>query len=228
MRPGLDLDHPLAPLHKPVFQAFDPPAPKADERPLFPWEDRSLGLWTSLGRTLKGALFSPARFFREHRGGPGAAAPFVFGLAAGSTGLMLVLFVSFAESTLSPPSSNWIRPGSGTGAAGRAALILGTPLAVLAWLAFQAVWSHFWLMVFGAGSKGIKATTRALGYSMSASVFAWLPYIGPLLSTIWGLTIWVVGLSRLQERSLLRIGAALFVPPLGFFILSAYLGGGFG
>ncbi len=224
MSPRLDLDHPLAPLLEPRIPAGKPP-PKKNAH-LFPWEDKALGLGSSLGRTLRGSLFSPYRFFEGHRPGPGSAAPFVFGLAAGSTGLMLALFRPMLVSLLSPGSLE--RAGSGTDVAGIAALVFLTPVVVLAWMFFQAAWSHLWLLVLGAGPKGFQATLRALSYSMSAALFFWLPFIGPFLGTIWGLTIWIVGLSRLHGRGLPRIAAALFLPPLGIYFLLAYLGGGFG
>ena len=231
MRPELDLEHPLAPLLPSALRSPAGSRPRADGRPLFPWEDESLGLFRSLALTLRGALFHPARFFGEHRGGRGAGAPFVFGLAAGSSGLMLALFGSSLGSALSPDPSGWIGSGGGTavgGTAGAAVLLLGAPLAALAWLGFQTLWCHLWLLLFGAGSRGIQATTRALGYSMSAALFLVLPEIGPTVAAVWGMTILIAGLARLHGRSPLRVGAALFVPPLAAFFLLALAGGGFG
>jgi hypothetical protein len=226
MIPERDQDHPLAPLLMP--RTAPEPLPEKKVPPVFPWEDGSLGPGPSLGRTLKGTLFSPHRFFEDHRPGRTLAAPFIFGLAAGSTGFMLALFRPVLVSLLSPEPMGRAAQGSGTSVAGTVALLFLTPLVVLVWMAFQAVWSHLWLMLFGAGKNGLQATLRALSYSMSAALFFWLPYVGPILGTIWGLTIWIVGLSRLQERSLGRIATALFLPPLGIYFLLAYLGGGFG
>ena len=226
MRPELDLEHPLAPLLPSAPRSPAGSRPRADQRPLFPWEDESLGLFRSLALTLRGALFHPFRFFGEHRGGRGAAAPFVFGLAAGSSGLMLALFGSSLGTAPGPGPAGWI--GAGGGTAGAAALLLGAPLAALAWLAFQILWCHLWLLFFGAGPRGIQATARALGYSMSAALFLVLPRIGPAVAAVWGLTILIAGLARLHGRSPLRVGAALFVPPLAAFFLLALAGGGFG
>ena len=63
---------------------------------------------------------------------------------------------------------------------------------------------------------------------MAAALFIWLPTVGPLLGSIWGLTIYIMALSILQGRGTLRIGLALFGPPLAIHVLFAYLGGGFG
>lgn len=224
MRPGLDLEHPLAPLLRAAPEAA-PALPGADgPRPLLPWEDESLGLSASLARTLGGVLFRPFRFFRAHRSGRSAAGPFVFGLACGSSGLMLALFIDHLSPA--PGDYSWIQSGGAEASAGAAVSILAAPLAVLAWMGFQILWSHLWLLLFGAASGGLRATTRALGYSMAPALFVWVPLLGPAIASVWGLAILIAGLSGLHRGSPLRIAAALFIPPLAAaFLLALGIGG---
>jgi len=224
VKASLNQDHPLGPGLQPLAAGIGPGAEQgpAQSKPLFPWEDPQLGLSPALGRTLKGVLFQPGRFFGGHRPGSGLAAPFIFGLAAASTGLMLALFCPALVSvvTLTRPG-----PLATIGFGASLAGIVLAPVPVLIWLVVQSLGGHVCLMILGAGSQGLAATLRALSYSAAACLFLPLPVVGPGLAWLWGTVVWIVGLSRLQGVSPGRVTAALLGPPLVLVLVLIYLAG---
>jgi len=224
------MEHPLAPLAGPgpvpcAWAASGPAGSGFRARPLFPWEDGDLGPVRAGWRTLTGVLLRPNLFFTRHRPGRGSGPVLVFGLVATATGMMLALFLSRLAALLpSGPADGGGSPAPGLGLVLTLTGIVAAPALALALLVFQALWIHFWLVLFRAGRKGLGATLRAVCYASPAALFLGIPFLGPVLAWLSGLLILTIGLARLQGVGALRILAALFLPPLALGLGLAGLG----
>ncbi len=220
-----EMDHPLAPLSGAAAWTEAAPRPgktPRPARPLLPWEDEDLSPLTGMRQTLGGLFARPGRFFESHRPAAGLVTAFVFGLICAATGLMLSLFLSaLGLLAQSPPADSFLTLKFG-------GLVLGlilSPLAAIAWLVSMTLWTHFCLLLFGAGPRGLGASLRGVSYAAAAWLWLALPYLGLLLALVYGFIFAVAGLSRFHGVGRGRVAAALMAPPLGLMFLIALLFG---
>lgn len=188
-----------------------------------PWEDRQAGFLGDLWATIKQVLFSPGVFFDRMPISGGFKGPLVFGVIAGSIGVILSLFWQLAGMLLGLGFSG------GMGDIFPATMMVGimvgvmvlSPIFIALGLFIGAVFIHlFFIIVRGAGG-GYQATFRVLAYATAPNLFNIVPFLGGFVAAIWSLVLLFMGLKRAHDISLLRVFLAVIVVP---FVLVFILG----
>ncbi len=186
----------------------EPPAP--DE----------VGYFTGLWRIFTGVLFSPTEFFRGVRETELKDA-LIFGILTGSIGAMFNFFWQFyfqsqeftyITKVFPEVSSNDLFLG----------LIICSPILVIINALIVTLAIHFFLFIIGGTSRGFEGTLKVMLYSNAVSVFSLFPYIGGIISFIWGITIIITGLREIHETSNGKALFSLLLPLFFLLILSAF------
>lgn len=221
-------DAPLPTGLPPGFNHPDAPTgPDPEVGTSIPWEARAqLGVVPAFGRTLRLALFDPARFFGRVGGSDELADAllFAFGCAVGAQiaqtladVLGHVLFrASFYQllehaigtsfgATASPPEPRnpflyFVR------------LFLSPPFYVACVFLWAAL-AHGLLMAVGGARRSYYVTVRVLSYASAALLFAFVPFVGALLlAPSWALVLQIVGLARGHQTDGGRAAFAVLAP----------------
>ncbi|UCF79327.1 MAG: YIP1 family protein [Candidatus Eiseniibacteriota bacterium] len=186
------------------------------------WErDESVGPVRRLSDTLLGSLFSPNGFFKQMRRTGGYLSPLVYGMILGSISTVVpivwnVLLVSLRDVVLESPAA----PQMFTPSPGLYALLAVLSPILVTLVAF--LWSgvlHVLLLLVGGASHGFQATFRVVCYSRSAGVWHIVPFVGPLVGSVWYVVLLVVGLIQAHETSLGRALAAVLIPLVVWAVL---------
>ena len=108
-----------------------------------------------------------------------------------------------------------------------------TPFAALALLAVWTLVLQFFALLLAPERRGPGATARVLCYAAGPTVFTLLPFLGPLIGTVWGLLLQVVGIREAHRTTTGRAVAIVFLPAvlfaaaLLFMVLAMFLAVGY-
>lgn len=191
---------------------FQPPSgtPVAD---LIPFEDPSYDNKPLLAliETIRECILHPKQFFAKIISGKSRWRPLLFGLALGGTGFVASFiwsqilpdpFEQFAESAFTES----LAETSSVSSLVTAPVILFFSIVLLS-LYFQAV-----LKVFKKSRASFVMMFRIICYSEAASLFMVIPFIGDLLSVVFGIYLTLTGIkvvhSISRTRALLMFSAA--------------------
>ena len=178
-----------------------------------PWERRSeLGLGKSLRECVKGVLFSPAGFFRKAAVEGGIKEPFVFGILAGSLGMMFEIFwQGLTEAGELPSLSAGVFGDLTRGPVFMGIMVL-CPLLVTVYLCVTSLALHFLLVIVRGGKNGFEATFRAVSYSQATQLWTVIPWVGSLLAVIWIMVVQVVSLKEMHGVPYAKVVFAMLIP----------------
>lgn len=165
----------------------------------------------SVRRTLKPArsfagavvevVLRPAAFFRDTAGAQSVPGALIFAVACAA------ISTALAElSTLTGLSGEWRGMGYALEIAG-----LGAGL----WLAFVVVFTGFMHLLVrllaGRGRRGVGTTMKIVGYSSTAQLGSWLPYVGWLFD-LYFLYLVMVGVREAHRTSEDRAIIVILIP----------------
>ncbi|UCD71527.1 MAG: YIP1 family protein [Syntrophobacterales bacterium] len=177
-----------------------------EEEKYCPWEDlEELGFFEAFLTTLKEALLSPTRFYRRMPTRGGFKSPLIFGLILGVLGGVFSLTwqqVFMLRLGRFPEMATTYFVG----------IIIALPLIVLASLYIISAIVHLCLTVVGGNRRGFEATFRVIAYSGSTDIFAFIPFIGSLITFIYALVIVIIGLREGHGIGKGRAALAVFLP----------------
>ena len=181
----------------------------------------------SFVRTWTESLFRPGEFFSKipETGDTGAAVLYygIVGMIAAVFGLFWNLVIAAAAA--SNPVVGQVAEALDlpTGALEPIVVFLFTPviLALLLAVAFAVV--HVCLLIFGGARRGAGVTLRVLCYAYGPTVFAAIPYIGPLVGYIWMVVLAIVGLTSAHRTDGWRAALAVLLPLAGLFAFVVFL-----
>lgn len=178
-----------------------------------PWERRSeLGLGKSLRESVKGVLFSPTGFFRKAAVEGGIKEPLVFGILAGSLGMMFEIFWQGLTEAGELPSLSDGALGDLTWGPVFMGIMVLCPLFVTVFLCVTSLVLHFLLVIVRGGKNGFEATFRAVSYSQATQLWAVIPWVGSLLAVMWILVVQVVSLKEMHGISYAKVVLAMIIP----------------
>lgn len=191
-----------------------------------PWEEEGTQ-WTFTGlmATLKGALFSPAEFFRKMNVAGGLTNPLLYAMIVGMTGLTF----SYLWQALLHDTYSGFLAARGAGAValppgiGMAAFAIIMPFTLLVVL---FVWSgllHVLLLLVRGARNGFEATFRAAAYGSSASIFLVVPFCGAFIWLLWFVVIVIIGLKEAHGTSGGKASFAVLFPLVICCVLSVLL-----
>ncbi|MDN5698427.1 MAG: YIP1 family protein, partial [Rubrobacter sp.] len=163
--------------------------------------------------TVTEVALRPAAFFARIAGGKGVMASLLFAAACAT------ISTAAAElATLTGLSGDWQGPGYALEIAG-----IGAGL----WLAFVVLFTgvlHLLVrLLAGSGSRGIGTTAKIVGYSSTAQLASWLPYIGWLFD-LYFLYLLMIGVKEAhrasEDRAIIVILIPMFVIFLAILVIS--------
>jgi predicted Zn finger-like uncharacterized protein len=179
-----------------------------------------IGYFTGLLRIFTGVLFSTTEFFRAVRDS-GIKTAMIFGILTGAIGAMFSIFwqfifqtqeIAYITKAFPEVTSNDLFLG----------LIICSPLLVIINALVVTLVIHFFLFIIGGTSRGFEGTLKVMLYSNAVSVFSLFPYIGGVISFVWGITIIITGLREIHETSNGKAIFSLLLPLFFLLILSSF------
>ena len=106
---------------------------------------------------------------------------------------------------------------------------LGTamiPFVLIIWLFIVSGMLHLFVMIVGGAKAGFEATFRVVSYSVSPFLFMVIPYCGVLITPLWALSLFMIGIRDAHETTGGKATAAVLFPFLfccGMMVLAAVL-----
>ena len=190
-----------------------------------PWERRAeLGLGTALVETTKEVLTAPTAFYRAMPVGGGIGTPLGFGVIVGYIGLavsaiynaifhMMVgsAFSSFGRHSELQPLLTMMQGGAGL----VINLVLG-PVFIVIGLFLASGILHVMLMLLGGANRDFEATFRVASFAQASSLLSIIPFCGGLIGAVYGLVLFVIGLSEAHRISRGKAATAVLIPLVVF------------
>lgn len=175
------------------MENFEDVLEEEEEIKNIPWEERErIGFFKGIYLTIKEALFKPDEFFGEIKPGNIKNATLYALIIAGFFYFVNLLWISQQIEFNHPMIF----------------LILLLPFAsLILFFLLEVGLLHLGLLLFSSNKFGFSATFKVAAYSESVLVFSVVPIIGGIVSSIWGLLITIIGLSKAHN---ITIRKALF------------------
>ncbi len=193
------------------------PAPGAARREKVPWEDRGTeGFFGGLLKTLKGALFSPAEFFKKMAVTGGLADPILYALIVGMVGVIFsylwqILFQGAVQSYL--PVEMKSMPGYNIfQTLGLAVVAVAMPFIIILGLFIWSGILHLFLTMVKGAKAGFEATFRVVSYSYSTNILNVIPFCGGIIASVWSIVLAVIGLREAHDTSGGKAAFAVLFP----------------
>ncbi len=171
-----------------------------------PWQDRQgLGIFKAAVDTIKYVLLKPGEFFDNLEIKYSLKEPYLFCVIVSScTGI-----ISLVVETLFKQGLNLTTIMFGS-------LIVFAVSLIGIFIGSAII--HLGVMILG-GTGGFKGTFNVLAYNASSSVFSVIPFIGGIISGIWGTIVGVKGFKRVHNLTTIRAVLAY----LGLFFIVAII-----
>ncbi len=195
------------------------------------WEDKArLGFFGALYETWKESLFNPSRFFRRMPVTGGVGNPLLYGIILGMVGVIFSLMYEQFWGSLFNMAEWYDQFGAGMDPDFYEYYELSYQLqsiSMLVWLLIAPVFialglfigtgiSHLILMIFGWSKTTFEGTFRVFSYSESAFFFEIIPLFGGLISMVWAVVLYVIGLKEVHRLSIGQSLLVVFLPLILF------------
>ena len=196
-----------------------------------PWEDRvTNGFFNGLFKTVKDVISSPSDFFKKMPVRGGLTDPLLFAMIVGTVGLLcLSVWELLLHESIRSFMTPEMRTAAGRGMSNGITSPLGTlmiPFLIILLLFVMSGMLHLFLMLVRGEKAGFEATFRVVCYSVSPFLFMVIPYCGMLITMLWVLSLFMIGLRDAHETTGGKATVAVLFPFLfccGMFILTAVL-----
>lgn len=177
------------------------------------------GFFPALIQTIRRAMFSPQLFFGSM---PlrGLGKPLIFAILISQFEVFFQVLWGGMGVMGEPP----VDMGSGLGLSLTAAVVLA-PILITVLLFLETALFHFCLILFKAANRGFEGTFRVMAYGCAPLFLAFVPVIGPVIGSLWGLALNVIGTKYMHGTSTGRVAGAcvLFLAVVvGFVGLMAF------
>jgi len=221
-----------APSVPPVQPGVGPTLATAVERTGLPWEHRQeRGFFNAFIETLTMVLTRPAEAFSVMKREGGLGEPLIYALIGGCLGgIVSALFsLGFQSIGLFTDKNNSFAAMTGMGI-GVGAIIL-VPLGIVIVLFIWSAIVHLCLMIVGGANQPFETTFRVVAFTQgSIGPLQIIPLCGGLISLVWAIVCYCVGLARAHETDTGRAVLAVLLPLIvccgGLFLAFMFLGAG--
>ncbi len=194
------------------------------------WEHTEhMNIFKALLYTIWESMMHPSQFFSHITKTSSLFHALLFGLTAGSIGLLFDLswqnsFADFWDIL----AIQGIEADFGHSVSQS---LIFSPLLLILHIGILSLYIHFLLVVTRGSHNTFKATVIAVCYIQSAAVLSFIPVFGSIISPLWALVILIIGISSVHNISRTRSGLTILFPFIfftlftAFFLLAALCGG---
>ena len=204
-----------APAVPPVQSGATPTSTAVAGRPGLPWEHRQeRGFFNGFIETLTMVLTRPAEAFSVMKREGGLGEPLMYALIGGCLGgIVAFLFtLGFRSIGLFADRDNSLAAMTGMGI-GSVAMIILLPLFLVIFLFIWSALAHLCLMIVGGANQPFETTFRVLAFTQgSTGPLQIIPLCGGLISGVWAVVCYCIGLARAHETDTGRAVLAVFLP----------------
>ena len=221
-----------APVVAPVQAGAAPTSTTVAGRTGLPWEHRQeRGFFNAFIETLTMVLTRPAEAFSVMKREGGLGEPLIYALIGGCLGgIVSALFsLGFQSIGLFTDKNNSLAAMTGMGI-GVGAIIL-VPLGIVIVLFIWSAIVHLCLMIVGGANQPFETTFRVVAFTQgSIGPLQIIPLCGGLISLVWAIVCYCIGLARAHETDTGRAVLAVLLPLIvccgGLFFAFMFLGAG--
>lgn len=201
-----------------------------DEMPLVSepaWERRSeLGFFKAIVQTISATLGRPGTTFAKLKVDGGLLSPLFYYLLMSMVTFGVVLCYQMPSVLKNPALLTPQLEGVShrTILIGLAIVWLLSPLFFAGGIFITSFFMHLSLKLIARTKESFQATFRTMCYGIgSASIAQLIPFVGGIVSSIWGLTIYCIGLKKVHRVSGMRLFFAILLSVILFVIFALVL-----
>src|SRR5437870_10645353 len=199
-----------------------------------PWDERqSKGLLNAFIETLQIVLLRPIDAFTAMKREGGLGEPLLYAVIGGTFGGVFAVTYNFALRLFTPFGDRQGAVAHLFGGLGWIFLLVLTPLFVAIGMFVASAILHVCLMIVGGAKQAFETTFRVVCFAEgSASPLLVIPFCGGLITGIWKIVLYCIGLARSHETDTGRAVIAVLLPLIvccgGIIFLIAMMFGAFG
>ena len=229
----------------PELEAAAPAAPPAQistgatseaaaPRSGLPWDERQTkGLLNAFIETLQMVLRKPVAAFTAMKREGGLGEPLLYAVIGGTFGGVFAVTYNFALRLFTPFGDRQGAVAHLFGGLGWIFLLVLTPLFVAIGMFVASAILHVCLVIVGGAKQAFETTFRVVCFAEgSASPLLVIPFCGGLITGIWKIVLYCIGLARAHETDTGRAVIAVLLPLIvccgGIIFLIAMMFGGLG
>jgi hypothetical protein len=179
-----------------------------------PWERRQeRGFFNAFIETLSMVLIRPAEAFSVMKREGGLGEPLIYALIGGCVGGIAQFLFSLAFQSIGLFADRHNSFAAMTGMGIGFATIILLPLFIVIFLFIWSAIVHLCLMIVGGANQSFETTFRVLAFTHgSVGPLQIVPFCGGLISFVWAIVCYCIGLARAQETDTGRVVLAVFLP----------------
>jgi len=199
----------------PPLQSGVAPSPQlVVPRSGLPWDERQAkGIVNAFIETLQMVLSRPVVAFTAMKREGGLGEPLFYAIIGGTIGGVFAITYNFVLRSFAPFGD---RHGAFThlfAGLGWIFLLVLTPLLVVIGMFVASAILHVCLMIVGGAKQSFETTFRVICFAEgSASPLLVIPFCGGLISGIWKIVLYCIGLARAHETDTGRAVIAVLLP----------------
>ena len=199
----------------PPLQSGVAPSPQlVVPRSGLPWDERQAkGIVNAFIETLQMVLSRPVVAFAAMKREGGLGEPLFYAIIGGTIGGVFAITYNFVLRSFAPFGD---RHGAFThlfAGLGWIFLLVLTPLLVVIGMFVASAILHVCLMIVGGAKQSFETTFRVICFAEgSASPLLVIPFCGGLISGIWKIVLYCIGLARAHETDTGRAVIAVLLP----------------
>jgi len=199
----------------PPLQSGVAPSPQlVVPRSGLPWDERQAkGIVNAFIETLQMVLTRPVVAFTAMKREGGLGEPLFYAIIGGTIGGVFAITYNFVLRSFAPFGD---RHGAFThlfAGLGWIFLLVLTPLLVVIGMFVASAILHVCLMIVGGAKQSFETTFRVICFAEgSASPLLVIPFCGGLISGIWKIVLYCIGLARAHETDTGRAVIAVLLP----------------
>ncbi len=211
-----------------LFDSTTPTINQLSSSAGIPWENMEhTGILKALYLTIYTCIFKPSTFFTYISDKSSLFHAWLFGLCAGSIGLLFnFLWDNTTSNYFHALTQHEINSSSNI----NASLLIFSPLIIFLTIFIISLYIHFLLTITKGKHSNFKSTLITICYSQSIAILGIIPFIGKIISPIWGLYVIIAGISCVHNISKVRSSLTILLPLFFFlsfliFIVTIIIGG---
>ena len=215
------------PLQTGTASISGPAAPRSG----LPWDERQTkGLFNAFIETLVMILTKPGEAFTAMKREGGLGEPLLYAIIGGTFGGVFAVTYNFALRSFASFGDRHGALAHLFGGLGWIFLLVLTPLFVVIGMFVASAILHVCLMIVGGAKQSFETTFRVVCFAEgSAGPLLVIPFCGGLITGIWKVVLYCLGLARAHETDAGRAVIAVFLPLIvccggGILLIAIILG----